>query len=132
MDKRLSRRFLCAELVEVRWKDQAGRLVRRVANLEDISRRGACVQVEGRLPLDTDIVLHCDGGDLPGRVRYCLHREGSYFVGIEFEEGAQWSQRRFRPQHMLDPWELVLRAAKRQTTGKPASAGLKLVPSANT
>jgi hypothetical protein len=131
MDKRLSRRFLCAELVELRWRDKAGRLLRRVANLEDISRRGACVQLEGRMPLDTPVVLHCDGGDLPGTVRYCLHREWSYFVGIEFDKGAQWSQRRFRPQHMLDPWELVLRATRRRTNRKSAYAGLTLLPTAN-
>ena len=131
MDKRLSRRFLCAELIELRWKDKAGKQLRRVANLEDISRRGACVQLEGRMPLDTAIVLHCDGGDLPGTVRYCLHREWSYFVGIEFDEGTQWSHRRFRPQHMLDPWELVLRATRRRTNRKPASAGITLLPTAN-
>jgi hypothetical protein len=113
MDRRLSRRFLCAELVEVRWKDKAGRLRRSVANLEDISRCGACIQMEGSVPIDTAVVVGCDGGDLPGTVRYSMYRDWSYFLGIEFAEGAQWSRRRYRPQHMLDPRELMIRAARR-------------------
>jgi hypothetical protein len=113
MERRSSRRFLCAELVEVRWKDKSGRLRRSVANLEDISRRGACVQMEATVPLDTTIVVRCEGGDFPGTVRYCLYRDGAYFVGLEFAEGTQWSRRRYRPQHMLDPRELVIRVVRR-------------------
>ena len=113
MNRRLSRRFLCAELVEVRWKDKAGRLRRSVANLEDISRSGVCLQIEGAIPRDTAIVVHCGLEDLPGTVRYCLYRDESYFLGIEFAEGARWSRLRYRPQHMLDPRELLLRASRR-------------------
>ena len=120
--QRLSRRFLCAELVEVRWQDKAGRLVRRVANLEDISRRGACVQMELSVPLDTAVVIHCNGGDLAGTVRHCLYRDSSYFLGIEFAEGAQWSRRLYHPQHMLDPRELVIRSAWRRKRGKQPGA----------
>lgn len=113
MERRSGRRFLCAELVEVRWKDKSGRLRRSVANLEDISRSGACLQMEGTVPLDTAVVVRCDGGEMPGTVRHSLYRDWSYFLGIEFAEGTQWSQRRYRPQHMLDPRELVIRAAHR-------------------
>ncbi len=33
--------MLCADLVDVRWKDKSGRACRAVANLEDISQSGA-------------------------------------------------------------------------------------------
>jgi hypothetical protein len=113
MNRRSSRRFLCADLVEARWRDRGGRLQRGVVNLEDISRYGACVQMDGPLARDTTVLVHCQGMDLPGTVRYCLYRDSSYFVGIEFVEGAQWSRLPYRPQHLLDPRELVLRASRR-------------------
>jgi hypothetical protein len=109
----MSRRLLCAELVEVRWKDKAGRLRRLVANLEDISRSGVCLQSETAVPLDTAIIIRCEGLDYPGTVRYCLDRDESNFIGIAFDEGTQWSRLQYRPQHMLDPRELVLRASRR-------------------
>jgi len=123
MDRRSNRRVLCAELVEVRWRDKSNRLRRTVANLEDISRSGACVQTEGVVTVGTSVVLHCEGNDMPGTVKYCAYRDWSYFLGIEFAEGTQWSRRRFRPQHMLDPRELVVRAVRRsRTANQPAPA----------
>ena len=50
-------------------------------------------------------------GELEGRVRYCVFREIGYFIGIEFQPGNKWSQRLFRPMHLLDPRRLVARAA---------------------
>ena len=46
-------------------------------------------------------------GELTGRVKYCVFREIGYFLGIEFEPGSRWSERHYRPQHMLDPRRLV-------------------------
>jgi hypothetical protein len=113
MNRRIGRRFLCADMVEARWKDRAGRLRRTTVNLEDISRFGACLQMEAPLPNETTVVVCCQGGDLRGTVRYCLYRDSSYFVGVELAEGTQWSSVQFRPQHMLDPRELVRRASRR-------------------
>ena len=42
--------MLCADLVDVQWKDKNGRVCRAVANLEDISLSGACVQVDSPIP----------------------------------------------------------------------------------
>ena len=42
--------MLCADLVDVQWKDKNGRVRRAVANLEDISLSGACVQVDAPIP----------------------------------------------------------------------------------
>jgi hypothetical protein len=52
-------------------------------------------------------------GELVGIVRYCVFREIGYFLGVEFEDGCRWSQRHFRPQHLLDPRKLVIRAVNR-------------------
>jgi hypothetical protein len=105
--------MLCADLVDVRWKDGTGRVRRSVANLEDISLSGACVQMDHPVPLQTTLQINYPKGELQGRVCYCIYREIGYFLGIEFDPGYRWSQKIFRPQHLLDPRRLVNRAAQR-------------------
>jgi hypothetical protein len=113
MDRRVEPRMLCADLVDVHWKDQAGRSRHGVANLEDISLSGACLQVDKPVPLGTPMRMGYPNGELMGVVKYCVFREIGYFLGIEFEQGQRWSQRHFRPQHMLDPRRLINRATQR-------------------
>jgi hypothetical protein len=98
--------LLCADLVEIHWRDKSGRKRRTVANLEDISGSGACLQLETEIPLHTPVVISCPAGDLPGRIRYCVYREIGYFLGVRFDEGVKWSQRQFKPQHLFDPRRL--------------------------
>ena len=105
--------MLCADLVDVQWKDKNGRIRRVVANLEDISLSGACLQVDSPIPIDTTLRINYPKGELQGRVCYCVFREIGYFLGIEFEPGFQWSLQQFKPQHLLDPRRLVNRTANR-------------------
>jgi hypothetical protein len=105
--------MLCADLVDVKWKDPTGRTRRGVANLEDISLSGACLQVDRPVPLGTNFYISYPNGELFGKVKYCVFREIGYFLGIEFEPGSRWSQRHFRPQHLLDPRRLVTRVTNR-------------------
>jgi len=100
-------RMLCADLVDVQWTDKRGKVRRAVANLEDISASGACIQVERPVPLDTAMRIACPNGELGGRVCYCVYREVGYFLGIEFDPGSQWSLSDFRPQHLLNPKTLL-------------------------
>jgi hypothetical protein len=113
LDRRIEPRMLCADMVDVQWKDKTGRLRRTVANLEDISLTGACLQFDQPVPLQTDMRISYPKGELFGKVRYCVYREIGYFLGIEFEPGCRWSSRHFRPQHMLDPRRLVIRSVNR-------------------
>jgi PilZ domain len=111
--------MLCADIVDIQWKDKAGKTRRAIANLEDISLSGACVQVDSPVPLETRLSISYPKGELRGRVCYCVYREIGYFLGVEFEPGCRWSLRHFRPQHLLDPRRLVSRSAVRllrQTT----------------
>jgi hypothetical protein len=105
--------MLCADMVDVRWKDKTGKMHRGMANLEDISLSGACLQFELPIPLQTDIRISYPKGELIGKVRYCVYREIGYFLGIEFDAGCKWSARHFRPQHLLDPRRLVIRSINR-------------------
>jgi hypothetical protein len=112
-DRRIEPRMLCADLVEIQWRDQTGRRRRAMANLEDISLSGACLQVERPIPLGCAVRLAYPSGELAGAVKYCVFREIGYFLGVEFEPGTRWSPRSFRPQHLLDPRRMAVRAANR-------------------
>lgn len=116
--------MLCADLVDVQWKDKTGRTRRVLANLEDISLSGACLQLDGPIPLHTVVKIAYPRGELVGKVRYCVFREIGYFLGIEFEAGFRWSQRQFRPQHMLDPRRLLVRTMNRALMKLPPLAPL--------
>lgn len=120
MNRRVETRMLCADLVEIQWRDQTGRSRRAVANLEDISLSGACLQVERPVSLGSPIRMTYPNGELSGRVKYCVFREIGYFLGVEFDPGNRWSQRSFRPQHMLDPRRLLLRVTNRLKEHPPA------------
>jgi hypothetical protein len=113
LDRRVETRMLCADLVDLQWKDQAGKKRRTVANLEDISLSGACVQLEKPIPLGTKVRVTYPRGELFGTIRYCVFREIGYFLGVEFEPDCRWSLRQFRPQHLLDPRRLARNAARR-------------------
>jgi hypothetical protein len=112
-DRRIEPRMLCADLVEIQWRDQTGRRRRAMANLEDISLSGACLQVERPIPLGCAVRLAYPSGELAGAVKYCIFREIGYFLGVEFEPGTRWSPRSFRPQHLLDPRRMITRATSR-------------------
>ena len=105
-DKRLEPRMLCADLVEIRWKDIEGEERKAIANLEDISHYGACLQLDMAVPLQTTIQIGYPTGQLHGRIRYCVFREIGYFLGVEFDPGQKWSKSTFKPQYMFDPRQL--------------------------
>jgi hypothetical protein len=106
-DKRTNPRLLCAELVELIYRDNAGYQRRKIVNLEDISQSGMCLQVEARVPEGAHVCVRHSKGQFTGVVRYSEFRDTSYFLGIEFEPESAWSEDRFRPEHLVDPRELV-------------------------
>jgi hypothetical protein len=107
IERRTEPRMLCADLVDVRWRGKDQRLRRAVANLEDISLSGACLQLDEQVPLGTRITINYPKGEFTGTVRYCQFREIGYFIGIQFEPGSKWSSRVYKPLHLLDPRKLA-------------------------
>jgi len=105
--------MLCADLVDVRWKDKSGRARRGVANLEDISLSGACLQMDNQIPANTAVRVMYPRGEFSGTVKYCHFREIGFYIGVQFEPGSRWSQRHYKPLHLLDPRRLVRRAVTR-------------------
>jgi hypothetical protein len=115
-------RMLCADLVDIRWKDKTGRGRKATALLEDISSHGACVQLDGPIPQNTVVSIHHPKGALQGTVKYCVYRDIGYFVGLQFEPGTQWSRKQFQPQHMLDMPRLLARGLKSMSRRLPKIA----------
>jgi len=90
-----------------------------VANLEDISLSGACLQMDLAIPQRTSLRITYPKGELAGRVCYCVFREIGYFVGVEFDPGCRWSQLSFEPLHLLDPRRLVKNPAEDDASVPP-------------
>ena len=114
-------RMLCADMVEVCWKEPSGRRYKSTALLEDISPSGMCLQFEIPVSIGIRVEIHCPGHKLAGTVRYCVYQEIGYFVGVELERSSHWSRKQFEPQHLLDLEALVRRSALRAEP--PSAAG---------
>jgi PilZ domain len=110
--ERVENRMLCAEIVNVRWKDKSGRGRRGAAILEDISPSGACLQLEAPVPPNTILHVVHRKARLQGVVRYCVYRDIGYYVGLHFTADSKWSRARFRPDHLLDVHKLMRRAIR--------------------
>src|SRR5690242_6979545 len=54
-ERRTDPRLLCADMVEISWKDSGGRTRHATALLEDIAVHGACLQLDRALPLHIEI-----------------------------------------------------------------------------
>lgn len=104
--------MLCADMVELSWKDGSGRDWRAMALLEDISASGACLQMESAVPLGVEVQWRSPKQEFSGYVRYCVYREIGFFLGVEFEVSSKWSRKSYRPQHLLDLRSLVMHSKK--------------------
>lgn len=100
-ERRSEVRMLCADVIEVSWK-VGSRRQEAVGLLEDISQSGACLQMESPIPIGTEIEWDSPYQKFAGTVCYCTYREIGYFVGVKFQDGTQWSEEVFQPDHLLD------------------------------
>jgi hypothetical protein len=107
-DRRTVKRLLCADLVEVCWRDEAGRRKREVMVLEDISQSGVCLQSERPHKPGVEVDIQYGDGSLRAVIRYCVYQEIGYFLGVEFME--EHRRPKFRPKHLLDPESLLKRS----------------------
>ncbi len=61
------------------------------------------------------MAINYGDGELLGTVRYCVFREFGYILGVELNENSRWSSQHYKPEHLLDPRELVEQAVMRHT-----------------
>ena len=102
-EKRSEPRMLCAELVQVHWKDDSGRTKRVAGNLEDISVSGVCVQLEHPVPKGARLRIVVRHKVMHGRIAWCVRTATGYYAGVRLNADSRWSRRVFLPQHFLDP-----------------------------
>jgi len=119
--ERSEARMLCADLVDIRWKDKSGRGHKVTALLEDISASGACVQLDAPIPNNTVVKICLPKGQLQGSVKYCVYRDIGYFIGLQFQPDSKWSRKEFQPRHMLDMPRLLARGLKSMARRLPKS-----------
>ncbi len=93
---------MCADMVEIHWRDDRGKNHSQTALLEDISSSGACLQVERALPAGVIVRWNCPNQRFVGRVQHCAFREIGYFAGVRFSPDTPWSEETYRPRHLLD------------------------------
>jgi hypothetical protein len=105
-ERRIEPRLMCADMVEVFWKDHTGKRRHAMALLEDIGESGACLQLETPIPDGAVVEWRSPKRDFRGKVCYCTYREIGYFAGIEFIASSKWSRSAYRPQHLFDPRRL--------------------------
>jgi hypothetical protein len=110
-DRRIENRFACADLVRVEWLHDEGQMQVTEAVLEDISRIGACIEVEAQIPLGASINITLNNERFFGHVCYCVFRDYGYFVGIRFSEESVWSSVSAEPAHLTDLQQLAEMAA---------------------
>ena len=103
---------MCADVVNVSWKDRHGKSGYTTGLLEDISTSGACLQLDMPLPRGAEVWWNCSGHTFTGLVQYCVYRETGYFIGLLMPPDSRWSERAYVPQHLLDLRCLVAQARK--------------------
>jgi hypothetical protein len=72
-----------------------------IANLEDISRSGASVQLDEAVRLGADIEIVCSTCRFKGKVRNCRFAGNLYDVGVAFDDPGAWDASRYEPAHLL-------------------------------
>ncbi|HUQ93619.1 MAG TPA: PilZ domain-containing protein [Bryobacteraceae bacterium] len=103
VERRAEPRLWCSDLVQVWWKPSDRWKRKGVAVLEDISRSGACIQLEVPLPFATPVRIKHPSWNVEGEVRYCMYRDEGYFIGVHLSGDSNWDEKSFRPKHLLDP-----------------------------
>ena len=83
----------------IRHEDQT--VLEAIANLEDISRSGASVQLDEAVRLGADIEIVCSTCRFKGKVRNCRFAGNLYDVGVAFDDPGAWDASRYEPAHLL-------------------------------
>ena len=100
-EKRSEPRYMCSELVNILIHHEDQTVQQAIANLEDISPSGACVQLEKAIRLGADIEIVCSTCRFKGKVRNCRFAGSGYDVGVAFDKPRAWDAARYEPEHLL-------------------------------
>ncbi len=126
-------RMLCSDLVTLEWQADAGQWRRTTANLEEISPSSASLQTEARIPRLAPVRIHLSqppsAAAQPRVGRHCELRgkmvSRTYFKGIghfvevRLDPGSKWSEKLYRPKHLLNPLALFANRAFELAATRP-------------
>ena len=111
-ERRAEPRLWCSDLIKVRIEDLGGAPAEVIANLEDISPSGACVQFEHAVQPGARLCLRLGQHNFHGCVMHCTHNEIGYFVGVRFDAGRKWTRQAYEPKHLVDPARVAARGSE--------------------
>ncbi len=93
---------LCSERVSIICSDMNGWWHTVQGNLEEIEEGSALVLAEGPISPNKKVRICCESKQLKGTVESCVHDDVlGFFVEVRFDSDSQWSERWFRPDHLL-------------------------------
>jgi hypothetical protein len=101
------RRYLCSELVTLRWSPSWGPTIETHANLESIWTSGATLTTECPVAEKTLLLIRTWGCELRGYVTLCMPNGFDYTVELEFLPQSRWDLTKFVPDHLFDPSVLL-------------------------
>jgi len=101
-------RTLCSEILSLRLQSKAGGEREMKVNLEEIWSSGALFLTDKPIRPFTSLWFAAGGCEFRGHVTArTLFRGLGYFVEMQFQPGYTWSDRKFRPKHLFNPFVLL-------------------------
>jgi hypothetical protein len=102
MQGKFLKRHLCSELVSIaRVSDSKGTQA-MTGNLEEIGERSALILTSEAVAPGTKVRVTGEQNELRGSVRSCVFDQIlGFFVDIMLDVETRWSEKWFRPQHLL-------------------------------
>jgi hypothetical protein len=113
MPSRIAKRYLCSQRAAVICSDRDGWSHTVSGNLEEIEEESALVLADGPISPGKKVRILCGLKQLKGTVEAYVHDDLlGFFVAVQFDSDSQWSERWFRPHHLLRlAPKITLRAA---------------------
>jgi hypothetical protein len=102
MDGSAIRRYLCSELVTLRFAGQS-----LILNLEEIGPAVAVLESEEPLPVGVEAEMDTGSRRFSGTLISSEETALGWRIEFEFAQSNPWSIDRFRPSHLLDPSTLT-------------------------
>ena len=96
-----SPRYLCSHIATVKLAGAAWPVL-----IEEIWAEGAVVESEDEIPAAEFAQLECGGPFFAGRIGKAEQNEFGWRSEISFDAQTPWSEKIFRPSHLLDPREV--------------------------
>ena len=102
MPSRITRRYWCSQHVSIVCLDRDGWSHTVSGNLEEIDEGSAVVLAEAPVPIGKKVRVVCGGNQLNGSIAASVYDEVlGFFIEVQFDLDSQWSERRFKPRHLL-------------------------------